>query len=289
MDVTEALRELGGVATRAVLVTATSRLEVDRALESGAVVALARGRYALPEVDRAPARAHALSGALCLTSAALQHGWAVKTVPDVPHVAVPRKRRVAKARRAGVQLHYLDLAPEELDAGVTSKSTTLLHCLRMLPRGEALAVADSALRAGDRHALAIAVASAHGTGRTRVQGIARLARAEAENPFESALRDIALDVPGLHVEPQVLITETNPWCRPDLVDRDLRVILEADSFEWHGDRAALARDTRRYNKLVAAGWIVLRFCWEDVMFHPEDVRAVLLAVVARVAGQEDVA
>lgn len=283
------LRELGGVATRAVLVAATSRLDVDRALESGLVVAVARGRYALPEVEQARAGAHALSGALCLTSAALHHGWAVKTVPDEPHVAVPRKRKVTPQRRTGVTLHYLDLAPEELDAGVTSKSTTLLHCLRMLPRSDALAVADSALREGDRQALAIAVASAHGSGRARVQAIGRLARAEAANPFESALREIALDIPGLRLEPQLLITDTDPWCRPDLVDRDLHLVVEADSFEWHGDRAALARDTRRYNKLVAAGWIVLRFCWEDVMFHPDHVRAVLLAVVARVVGQDDVA
>lgn len=92
-------------------------------------------------------------------------------------------------------------------------------------------------------------------------------------------------MPGLRVEPQVLITDTRPWCRPDLVDPDLRVAIEAHSFGWHGDRAALARDTRRYNKLVAAGWIVLRFCWEDVMFHPDEVRAVLLAVVARYASR----
>lgn len=95
------LREPGGVATRAVLVEATSRLEVDQALTAGDVLALARGRYALPDVEQAAASAHALSGALCLTSAALHHGWAVKTVPDAPHVAVPRKRKVATRRRRG--------------------------------------------------------------------------------------------------------------------------------------------------------------------------------------------
>ena len=58
------------------------------------------------------------------------------------------------------------------------------------------------------------------------------------------------------------------------------MILEADSFEWHGDRAALRRDARRYNLLVVDGWIVLRFAWEDVMFDPAYVREVLVAVVA---------
>ena len=61
--------------------------------------------------------------------------------------------------------------------------------------------------------------------------------------------------------------------------RSAASILEADSFEWHGDRRALRRDARRYNLLVVDGWIVLRFAWEDVMFDPDYVRDVLVAVV----------
>ena len=42
----------------------------------------------------------------------------------------------------------------------------------------------------------------------------------------------------------------------------------------------LCRDARRYNAFVVHGWLVLRFSWEDVMLHPDDVRAVLEAAVA---------
>lgn len=87
-------------------------------------------------------------------------------------------------------------------------------------------------------------------------------------------------MPGLDVEPQVLITDGDFTVRPDLVDPRRRVVLEADSFEWHGKRSALASDTRRYNMLVINRWIVLRFCYEDVMFHPDEVRRVLVAVAA---------
>ena len=69
--------------------------------------------------------------------------------------------------------------------------------------------------------------------------------------------------------------------RADLVDRRLRIVIEADSFEWHGDRTALRRDARRYDLLVANGWTVLRFSWEDVMHDPDFVRAVLQATVVR--------
>ena len=56
--------------------------------------------------------------------------------------------------------------------------------------------------------------------------------------------------------------------------------LEADSFTWHGSRAALARDAARYDRLVAAGWRVLRFSYEAVMGEPEWVRAQLAGAAA---------
>ena len=55
----------------------------------------------------------------------------------------------------------------------------------------------------------------------------------------------AIDVPGLDVRPQVpLFAPAEFLGRPDLVDEDLRIVLEADPFEWHGDRAALRHDAR---------------------------------------------
>ena len=95
-----------------------------------------------------------------------------------------------------------------------------------------------------------------------------------------------MDLPGLTVEPQVSIRAGHGFLgRPDLVDERLGIILEADSFEWHGDRAALARDARRYNRFVAHGWLVLRFAWEDVMFRPDFVAAVVAAAVDQRAQQ----
>ena len=68
--------------------------------------------------------------------------------------------------------------------------------------------------------------------------------------------------------------------QPDLVDRERRVVLQADSFAWHGDRSALRRDAQRYNNLVVRGWLVLRFAWEDVMHDQEYVRRTLMMLAA---------
>jgi very-short-patch-repair endonuclease len=289
VSVVEHLTRLGGVATRAALVRLSSRAEVDRALAAGDVVADARGRYALPATEVAVRRAHALSGVLSHASAALWHGWEVKVVPQDPDVSVPRNRKVPPDRRSGVVLHRCDLHPDDVEGLATGVETTLLQCLRSLPFDEALTIADSALRHGvPRSVLHRVAATVSGPGRPQVLRVVEEARGEAANPFESCLRAVALGVPGLRVEPQVLIRTGTDWARPDLVDEDLGLVLEADSFQWHGGRAQLRRDARRYNRLVCAGWTVLRFSWEDVMFETDDVRAVLVAAVDLVTERTEV-
>ena len=62
--------------------------------------------------------------------------------------------------------------------------------------------------------------------------VLQAADARAGNPFESVLRAIGLDVPGLYLVPQVEIRiPGRRRMRPDLVDRRLKIVVEADSFE----------------------------------------------------------
>lgn len=282
MSPTEALERLGGVATRAQLIEASSRRDVDAALDAGDVIALARGRYALASADEARRVAHQLTGVVSHRSAALQWGWATRTQPEKPDVMVPRNRNVSAQQRRLATIHWGELQPEEVRAGVTSRDRTLLDCLRDCDFDEALSVADSALREGYPPArLAILARDACGPGSRQVKQVAREASPKAANPFESTLRAIALGVKGLRVRPQVPLWAPAEFLgRPDLVDEDLRIVIEADSFEWHGDRAALRHDARRYDLMVVNGWLVLRFAWEDVMFDPQWVRSVLEAAVA---------
>ena len=281
MDVSYLLRDLGGIARRSALLRVVDRAQLERALAGGLVVRDGRGLYALPGADEVRRVAARLGGVLCLTSAALQHGWAVKTAPDRPHVLVSRGRKLPPGARALAHVHVGDPAACRVRDGVTDPALTLEHCLRQLPYDEALAVADSALRAGAGRQLLDELAErARGPGSPQIRRVCENADARADNPFESALRAVAHDVPGLHVVPQTVITDGTFTVRPDLVDQQLLVVLEADSFAWHGKRSALAADARRYNELVIRGWIVLRFSYEDVMFHADEVRRVLLAVVA---------
>lgn len=269
----------GGLATRADLIRATSRAQVDAALLAGTIVRVGQGRYALPDLDEAAAVAHRLNGHLSLTSAALHHGWEVKTAPQVPHVVFPRKRNVPQLGRRSVVVHRADLGPDDTCGIDTSRELTLLHCLRSLPDDEALTVADSALRHGEVATLRRVLASVQGAGSAKVRRIGLAADARAANPFESVTRAICLQVPGLDVVPQLELSSEHCWARPDLVDRHLRIVIECESWEWHGDRKCFVKDVRRYTLLTADGWTVLRFTWDDVMHRPAWVREILARVV----------
>ena len=281
MSVTEWLVELGGVATRGTLVRLTSREELDRAVAGGDVVRVARGRYGLPGLDEAVRMAVAVGGAVSHASAALHHGWAVREVPAKPQVTVSRGRRVDPALAERVDLHFAELAAEDVVGHVVVPDVAMAMCLRRLPFADALAIADSGLREGFGPVrLGQLADAARGPGSPQVRRVADLASPLAANPFESALRAIAADVPGLDVRPQVEIRLEGALIRPDLVDELLRIVLEADSFEWHGGREQLAADARRYNLLTVEGWLVLRFAWEDVMHDPAYVRVVLEQAVS---------
>ena len=58
-----------------------------------------------------------------------------------------------------------------------------------------------------------------------------------------------------------------------------RLAIEVDGFEVHGTPRAMSADHSRHNRLVAAGWTVLRFTWHQVVRQPaavaRDIRTAL--------------
>jgi very-short-patch-repair endonuclease len=278
-DVSRLVVRLGGVATRAEIVAATSREALEAAVATGAVRRIARGRYATLDLGQAVTHARSVSGVLSGLSAAGYWGWAVKWPPEKTEVTVPRNR--SRARYGdGLLVRRRDL-PESavVDGVVTSRVQTVLDCAARLPFDEALSVADSALRdpelmTDDLHA---ALGSVPRNGRSRVSRVVESADGGAANPFESCVRAVALEVPGLAVRTQVQVGTTG-WV--DLADPNLRIVIECDSWEFHSGEDLFRRDVRRYTDMVRAGWLVVRFVWEDAMHRPDRIRDVLSDVVA---------
>jgi very-short-patch-repair endonuclease len=105
-----------------------------------------------------------------------------------------------------------------------------------------------------------------------------LADGRAESPPESRLR-VVLALAGRPAVPQYTVRDAagNFVARVDLAYPDRRVAIEYDG-AWHGERGQLARDRRRHNRLVAAGWTVLYVTAAD-MHDPESLVARVEAVI----------
>jgi hypothetical protein len=282
LSAADAIKRLGGSASSADLLQLTTRKRLRLAEQRGEVVRLSRGVYALTDLSADQKAAAAAHGVISHQSAAAY--WLMKSIAPASsiHITVPRNAR--PATRKGVTLHYADLDDEE----ITSPLRTVLDCAAALPFREALAIADSACRqeliASDE--LLHAALCLRGPGSRRALRVASHADGRADNPFESAMRAIVIEhgITGFH--PQLIIPRGygigksggDKDKRVDLGDPERLIVFEADSFEYHGSRTALAADCLRYDELSSQGWRQLHFAYEQVMFEPDQTGRMMLEI-----------
>ena len=55
----------------------------------------------------------------------------------------------------------------------------------------------------------------------------------------------------------------------DFVSPEVRAFLEVDGYETHGTPAAMEADFDRQNRLVALGWVPIRFGWRRLVRQPK--------------------
>ncbi len=277
----EILQRAGGSARYAELAGLTPARSIRTALERGEIDRVAKGVYALPTAPSDLTVALANGGVLARQSAALHHGLEVVTRPLVPHVLISRTQRRRETELSCVMHRTKTGLPER----VTAPLQTVIDCARHLPFGEALALADSALRLKkvDPAALADAVRADRGAGSAAVLRVAASADARAESALESMLRARVIDAGFAGFVPQYRIRDASFFARVDLADPFLRIVLEADSFAHHGSRTALRKDCRRYVELAIRGWLLLRYSWEDVILDETWVGTSLDAAVRQAA------
>lgn len=268
------LERLGGAASwRQLRAAGVGWYPLWLALQAGTVLRLRRGVYAVPNAPAALCSAVRLGGVLACTSAALALGLPVLT-PCEPHVIVPRAW--SHAVLPGVRVHRRTLRAEERLGSTTSLLRTVIDCARELPLREAVVICDAALRLGlDAVDLRDAVRALRGPGSAAAREVVAHSDSRAESPIESCLRLVAATL-GV-VVPQVWIAGVG---RVDLL-LDGWLVIEADGFAHHSDRHSYREDRRRTNALVAAGFTVLRFSYEDVVHREEYVLETISRVVAR--------
>jgi hypothetical protein len=283
VEIIEHMRRLGGVATHGQLKAAVGRPALDAALAAGSIHRVARGRYVLRSAETARVAAHELSAVVGLRSAAASYEWSLKWQPERPEIVVPRGRKVSKAAQASSRIRWQRLAPQDVAGWRTTPLRTVVDCATTLPFDEALAVADSALKSGlvTNAQLTRAANLLPGRGREAALDVAWFASDRPANAFESVIRGISLDVPGLRLKPQERIRLAGRRIRPDMVDRALRIVVEADSHEFHTSRTAIDSDCWRYDELVLDDWFVMRVSWPQAMLQQAWVRSVMVRAAVK--------
>lgn len=88
---------------------------------------------------------------------------------------------------------------------------------------------------------------------------------EAERELHRLLR--GRKVTGWKTNRHIRLAGRNYYA--DLLFEALKVAVEVDSWEFHGDRESFERDRRRRNELEAAGYLVLNFTWRQITEDPD--------------------
>ena len=170
----------------------------------------------------------------------------------------------------------------------TTPVRTALDIARTEPLLEGVVALDVLLARGVvDHSLLRAAVSEQPTprGARRAERAVELADGRAESPQESRLR-VLLALAGLVAVPQYTVRDRDGRfvARVDLAFPGHRVAVEYDGAR-HGDPGQLARDRRRLNALVAAGWTVLHVTAADLR-QPEELVARVAALLARATPGE---
>lgn len=262
------LRSQDGVITSAqARMCGLSPSTINRRVRSERWRRVGRGIYVACDrefTDSARVRAAVFGGGddavLSGVAAAWWHGL-VDGLPAEIEVTVPRNKHPRPC--PGTRFRRRNLAAKDVThrAGIDLTALPLTAIEAAVECG--FDVLDTALA---RHTTLRAVEAAHrrNLGRTGSRRAGRMleamgsgARSNAERRFVAILRKAGIT--GWTANFRV------PGAVIDVAFREAMVAIEIDGFAFHNGQRTFVHDRRRQNMLVAAGWTVLRFTWQDLI------------------------
>lgn len=199
--------------------------------------------------------------------------WGID-LPDVGPV-------LTVGRRTGADLAGVRVMPDPVERSdvvivdgtlVTSRERTIVDSLRLLTEPQARDLLDRALQRrwitlDELCARVRSLAGRRGAPRLArlVRGAVAGTRFAAERLTVDLLRRAGIEGWSANVE----ISDRHGLIGvADLVFGAARLIVELDGMAFHVTPDQFQRDRARQNRLVAAGWTVLRFTWRDLTERP---------------------
>ncbi|WP_380158896.1 DUF559 domain-containing protein [Kineococcus sp. R86509] len=258
MDADAAVGRCGGAARWDRLRHLTTADRLRTAVRRGVLRRPLPGLYALPGCPADVLAAAAVRGVRSCHTAATALGLAVVDAPPVPHVTAGRGSTTVW--RAAL-VHRRDVT--DLD-GCTDVLTTVLDCLRCLPRRTALVPLDAALAAGRVSWEDLDLAAKGMNRNDDRRKLLAMADEKSGSPLESIGRYDLLEA-GYSLQTQVVL---DPAGRVDFLIDDW-LVVELDGRRTHDDPVQFAEDRRRDAELTRRGFVVLRFTWTAVVRRRE--------------------
>ncbi|MEV4417618.1 DUF559 domain-containing protein [Catellatospora sp. NPDC049609] len=220
-------------------------------------------------------------------SAARRYGLEVPDLRSCVTVAPGRQ-----VRHPGLRVRREVLAPADLSVveGVllTAPAQTVVDCVRELGVDDADLVLDRAIQ---RRLITFEEFLARVQGQTGRRGVGTLVRVAARHAHGARSAAERLLVQGLrrgrvtgwranlpvHDEDGVI-------GEVDFGFEEIRLAIEVDGRAWHSAADRFQHDRTRQNRLVRAGWTVLRFTWHDLAGNLDGVVREIDTVRRRLTG-----
>ena len=269
------LKEPGGSATTAQLLTVMTRQLLRVQVQKGGLVRVWYGVYAAADPDLI-GRLAALDLFMgqrvvaCMGTAAALHGFDLENTCAV-HVLDPGVRM---RPTVGLMVHQRTGAPLQRVAGrlATAPAWTAVEVARQLRRPRALAALDAALHslACTRAELESAVREQKGRrGIVQVRELVQYADGRAESGMESEARLVMIDfgLPRPELQYEIHGRHGELW-RVDFAWPDQRVAAEYDSIDWHVGKAEMLSDKKRFAGVQELAWTVIPIVVDDVRRQP---------------------
>ena len=200
------------------------------------------------------------------------HGLELPPCSPVEAIA-PLSCRISA--RAGVSLRRAQLEFDEIvdvkGLPVTNPIRTVVDLAFLLPLPEAVAAADAALHQKilGVEDLELAAVSREGRqGVKRLRQVIELAEPLSESPMETRLRLVLISGGLPRPQAQAALTDRSGSLigRADLFYPERSLVLEYDGATH---KESLVEDSRRQNRLIEAGYQLLRFTGADVLNTPQ--------------------
>jgi very-short-patch-repair endonuclease len=269
-----------GVVTRAQLVSlGLTGAAVDSRLRRGSLRLVHRGVYAVGHAALRDEGFWLAAVLACGPRAVLSHLsagclWRMRVRRD-PQVHVTATRRSGPAGVVVHETRHLSPADITIEHGirVTTPARTVIDCADLLTFAELRVLADHGVRLD-----VAALRRAQQRAPTRA-GAGRVARllgddVRTRSGLERRLRKLCCDARL----PSPRINERVSGHERDAVWPGHRLVVEVDGGAFHAPKPAREADYERDAALVAAGWRVVRFTYDQVTYEPAQVAARLSAL-----------